>query len=237
MFHELGNLVYGICRVTEIRQTKIGIEANNGTTCPRPTWLGRTRYVNSEKEDYPRLVMASLKSSFESNRGSADALPHYLNFRNRLDRRRAAFKDNQLGHVAGSLVNYIGGKSSPFPGITDVILHPHGDGEMCRIRYAMFQSRPRGAFHGQMIRQRRMAGATTASARFGTDPGFLIKVSFRSAFDQVAQLELSTEEFPARRPDSEQKEACEIDADPILADSRNPPITVIFFNLVRACDR
>jgi len=55
MFHELGNLVYGICRVTEIRQTKIGIEANNGTTCPRPTWLSRTRYVHSEKEDYPRL--------------------------------------------------------------------------------------------------------------------------------------------------------------------------------------
>lgn len=55
MFRELGNPVYGTCPVTEIRQTKIGIEANNGTTFPRPTWLGRTRYVHGDKEIYPRL--------------------------------------------------------------------------------------------------------------------------------------------------------------------------------------
>src|SRR6266576_3450993 len=45
MFRELGNPVYGTCPVTEIRPTKFGIKTNNGTTCPRPTWLGRTRYA------------------------------------------------------------------------------------------------------------------------------------------------------------------------------------------------
>jgi hypothetical protein len=41
--------------LSPISDDKNDIETNNGTTCPGPTWLERTRYVHSDKENYPRL--------------------------------------------------------------------------------------------------------------------------------------------------------------------------------------
>ncbi|KAI0266930.1 hypothetical protein BGY98DRAFT_938890 [Russula aff. rugulosa BPL654] len=169
--------------------------ALDGTTCPRPTWLG-AHQIRTQRQRRLSKVGYERKATGQTRIGRWLMTGVNLGVRGKGQGRMYSRTTNtgNFGHVAGSRkLHRREVLSIPRHNSTRNFASPWGKCATSTRRFS---------------RARRFVGATSASPGFGTGPGFLIKVSFKSAFDPMLRSTESLEESPARRPDS--------------ANSRNP---------------